>query len=83
MIVPKPQKLGVGMAVCRKDRAYKPYSNGVICVVFACPVFCALPSLHLILWFVALPSRIFGKVHLCSCRNMRHARRLCTIYSLY
>ena len=26
----KPQKLGVGMAVCRKDRAYKHYTNNPI-----------------------------------------------------
>ena len=30
MAVTKPQKLGVGMAVCRQDREYKDYTSNPI-----------------------------------------------------
>ena len=34
MAVPKPQQLGVGMAVCRKDRAYKDYTSDDLSCIF-------------------------------------------------
>ena len=52
MVVPKPQKLGVGMTVRRKDRAYKPYSNRIICVAFACPVFYIRTAISAPVWLV-------------------------------